>query len=53
MANYDGAAMFRLIDSVVETGHDPARRFVTDLLERLRDLLIVAGFPDAAEAGLI
>ena len=44
MANYDGAAMFRLIDSVVETGHDP-RRFVTDLLERLRDLLIVAGFP--------
>ncbi len=52
MANYDGAAMFRLIDSVVETGHDP-RRFVTDLLERLRDLLIVAGVPDAAEAGLI
>lgn len=52
MANYDGAAMFRLIDTVVETGHDP-RRFVTDLLERLRDLLIVAGVPDAAEAGLI
>ncbi|MDQ1307107.1 MAG: polymerase subunit gamma/tau [Actinomycetota bacterium] len=52
MANYDGAAMFRLIDSVVETGHDP-RRIVTDLLERLRDLLIVAGVPDAAEAGLI
>lgn len=52
MADYDGAAMFRLIDSVVETGHDP-RRFVTDLLERLRDLLIVAGVPDAAEAGLI
>mgnify|MGYP001433916790 CR=1 FL=1 len=52
MADYDGAAMFRLIDTVVETGHDP-RRFVTDLLERLRDLLIVAGVPDAAEAGLI
>ena len=52
MADYDGAAMFRLIDSVVEAGHDP-RRFVTDLLERLRDLLIVAGVPDAAEAGLI
>lgn len=52
MADYDGAAMFKLVDTVVETGHDP-RRFVTDLLERLRDLLIVAGVPDAAEAGLI
>lgn len=52
MAAYDGAAMFKLVDTVVETGHDP-RRFVTDLLERLRDLLIVAGVPDAAEAGLI
>ncbi|MFA7265577.1 MAG: DNA polymerase III subunit gamma and tau [Candidatus Nanopelagicales bacterium] len=52
MAEYDGAAMFKLVDTVVETGHDP-RRFVTDLLERLRDLLIVAGVPDAAEAGLI
>lgn len=52
MANFDGAAMFKLVDTVVEAGHDP-RRFVTDLLERLRDLLIVAGVPDAAEAGLI
>ncbi len=52
MAEYDGAALFKLVDTVVETGHDP-RRFVTDLLERLRDLLIVAGVPDAAEAGLI
>jgi DNA polymerase III subunit gamma/tau len=52
MADYDGATMFRLIDAVVETGHDP-RRFVTDLLERLRDLLIVAQVPDAAESGLI
>jgi DNA polymerase-3 subunit gamma/tau len=52
MADYDGATMFRIIDAVVETGHDP-RRFVTDLLERLRDLLIVAGVPDAAESGLI
>ncbi len=52
MSEYDGAALFKLVDTVVETGHDP-RRFVTDLLERLRDLLIVAGVPDAAEAGLI
>ena len=52
MAARDGAAMFRLIDSVVETGHDP-RRFVTDLLERIRDLIVVAGVPDAGEVGLI
>ena len=52
MADRDGAAMFRLIDQVVESGHDP-RRFVTDLLERLRDLLVISGVPDAAEAGLI
>ncbi len=52
LASYDGAALFRLIDTVVEAGHDP-RRFVTDVLERLRDLLIVAQVPDAGEAGLI
>lgn len=52
MAVYDAAALFRAVDAVVESGHDP-RRFVTDLLERFRDLLIVAGVPDAAEAGLI
>ena len=50
MADYDGAAMFRLIDSVVEAGRDP-RRFVTDLLERLRDLLIVAGCPMPPKPG--
>ncbi|MFJ6775508.1 DNA polymerase III subunit gamma and tau, partial [Kitasatospora sp. NPDC091257] len=36
----------------VEGGHDP-RRFVTDLLERLRDLVILATVPDAGEKGLI
>ena len=37
----DGAAAFRQIDKVIETGLDP-RRFIEDLLERLRDLIVVA-----------
>ena len=47
-----GSRLFRVIDDVVTGGHDP-RRFVTDLLERLRDLIILAAAPDAAEHGLI
>ena len=35
------------IDKVVETGLDP-RRFVEDLLERLRDLIVVAAVTDGA-----
>src|SRR5687768_16264946 len=34
----DGAGVFELVDRVVEAGHDP-RRFVTDLLDRIRDLI--------------
>jgi DNA polymerase-3 subunit gamma/tau len=37
----DAAAVFATIDRVIQTGQDP-RRFVEDLLERLRDLIIVA-----------
>lgn len=48
----DGSAAFGVVDHVIEGGHDP-RRFVTDLLERLRDLVILAAVPDAAEKGLI
>ena len=48
----DGAAAFQAVDHVVEGGHDP-RRFLADLLERLRDLVILAAVPDAAEKGLI
>ncbi|RKS06714.1 DNA polymerase-3 subunit gamma/tau [Nocardiopsis sp. Huas11] len=48
----DGAAVFGLIDRVVEGGHDP-RRFTTDLLERVRDLVILAAVPDALDKGLI
>ncbi|MFE6816851.1 DNA polymerase III subunit gamma and tau [Streptomyces sp. NPDC057677] len=48
----DGAAAFEVVDTVIEGGNDP-RRFVADLLERLRDLVILAAVPDAAEKGLI
>ncbi|MFJ8823689.1 DNA polymerase III subunit gamma and tau [Streptomyces sp. NPDC102467] len=51
-ATGDGAAAFEVVDHVIERGNDP-RRFVTDLLERLRDLVILAAVPDAAEKGLI
>ena len=48
----DGSEMFKVVDAVVTGGHDP-RRFVTDLLERLRDLIILSAAPGAAEHGLI
>ncbi|PZS30160.1 MAG: DNA polymerase III subunit gamma/tau [Pseudonocardiales bacterium] len=48
----DGAAVFEAVDKVVEAGHDP-RRFATDLLERLRDLVVTDAVPDAAAKGLI
>ncbi|MFI8963113.1 DNA polymerase III subunit gamma and tau [Streptomyces sp. NPDC053493] len=48
----DGAAAFEVVDRVIEGGNDP-RRFVADLLERLRDLVILAAVPDAAEKGLV
>ncbi|WP_226483960.1 DNA polymerase III subunit gamma and tau [Streptomyces parvulus] len=48
----DGSAAFEVVDRVIEGGNDP-RRFVTDLLERLRDLVILAAVPDAADKGLI
>ena len=41
LATRDGAALFTSVDRVVQTGQDP-RRFVEDLLERLRDLIVVA-----------
>lgn len=48
----DGAAVFELIDRVVEGGHDP-RRFAADLLERVRDLVVLNSVPDALDKGLI
>ncbi|MFF2214524.1 DNA polymerase III subunit gamma and tau [Streptomyces antibioticus] len=51
-ATGDGSAAFEIVDRIIEGGNDP-RRFVADLLERLRDLVILAAVPDAAEKGLI
>ncbi|WP_017579409.1 DNA polymerase III subunit gamma and tau [Nocardiopsis valliformis] len=48
----DGAAAFSLVDRIVEGGHDP-RRFTTDLLERFRDLVVLAAVPDALDKGLV
>ena len=52
MAAGDGATVFGVIDKVVDTGQDP-RRFAEDLLQRLRDLVVVRAVPDAASRGLI
>ncbi|MEU6022536.1 DNA polymerase III subunit gamma and tau [Micromonospora sp. NPDC047134] len=52
LAAGDGAAAYATVDRVAEAGHDP-RRFASDLLERLRDLIVLQQVPDAAAKGLI
>ncbi|MGF6881488.1 DNA polymerase-3 subunit gamma/tau [Nocardia sp. GAS34] len=52
LAASDGAALFGAVDRVVEGGHDP-RRFAGDLLERVRDLILLRAVPDAAERNLV
>ncbi|WOQ70228.1 DNA polymerase III subunit gamma and tau [Microbacterium limosum] len=47
----DAAAAFGAVDRVVQTGQDP-RRFVDDLLERLRDLIVVEATGAGASAVL-
>ena len=47
LAARDGASLFDTVNRVVESGHDP-RRFTQDLLERLRDLIIVGASKDNA-----
>lgn len=51
IAARDGATAFSVVERVVSTGHEP-RRFVEDLLERLRDLIVLAAAGDAAGAAL-
>lgn len=51
-ARRDGAQVFNTVNRVIEGGHDP-RRFATDLLERFRDLVILANVPEAASSGLL
>ena len=47
----DLGAIFLTIDRLIESGHDP-RRFAQDLLERLRDLVIVDALDDGAKSVL-
>ncbi|MCT1396086.1 DNA polymerase III subunit gamma and tau [Microbacterium sp. p3-SID338] len=51
LAAGDAATAFPAIDRVVQTGQDP-RRFVDDLLERLRDLIVIAAVGSGASAVL-
>jgi DNA polymerase-3 subunit gamma/tau len=46
----DAPAAFSAVDRVIQTGQDP-RRFVEDLLERLRDLVVIGAFKDGAAGG--
>ena len=52
LADMDGSVALSVVDQVLEAGHDP-RRFATDLLERLRDLIVLNQVPDAKTQGLI
>lgn len=52
IAARDGAAAFAAVDAVVESGHD-GRRFLTDLLERLRDLVLLRHVPADQHAALL
>ena len=52
LANQDKPGLFAMVDHVIEAGHDP-RRFAIDLLDRLRDLMILQAVPGAIDAGLV
>lgn len=51
IAAADGASLFGVVSRVIETGHEP-RRFVEDLLERLRDLIVLAASGQAGAQAL-
>ncbi|TFD46208.1 DNA polymerase III subunit gamma and tau, partial [Cryobacterium frigoriphilum] len=48
----DAASAFDAVDRVIQTGQDP-RRFVEDLLERMRDLIIVDATSAAGAAAVL
>jgi len=52
LAAHDGATLFKTVDRVIESGHDP-RRFAADLLERLRDLMIVDALPSGGASAIL
>jgi len=45
LAAQDSSSLFNTVDRVVESGQDP-KRFAQDLLERLRDLIVVGAVDD-------
>ncbi|WP_025273515.1 DNA polymerase III subunit gamma and tau [Haloglycomyces albus] len=51
-ANSDGATVMSVVERVVDAGLD-ARRFAQDLLERLRDLIVLTQVPDAGDKSLV
>ena len=51
-ASGDGAAVFRMVDRVINAGSDP-RRFAADLLDRFRDLIVLGAVRDADRSGLL
>ncbi len=51
IAAADGASLFAVVGRVIDTGHEP-RRFVEDLLERLRDLIVLAASGQAGAQAL-
>ena len=51
LGTHDGAASFDAVDRVIQTGQDP-RRFVEDLLERLRDIIVVEATREQASSVL-
>ncbi|WP_298865689.1 DNA polymerase III subunit gamma and tau [uncultured Microbacterium sp.] len=52
LAAGDAAAAFPAVDRVVQSGQDP-RRFVDDLLERLRDLIVIAAVGEAGASSVL
>jgi len=52
IAAHDGATLFNTIDRVIESGHDP-RRFTADMLERIRDLMIVDALKDSTVTSIL
>ena len=52
LAARDGATLFKTVDRVIESGHDP-RRFAADFLERLRDLMIVDALPEGGASAIL
>ena len=51
LSTEDAATVFGTVEKLTEAGHDP-RRFATDLLDRLRDLVLLRAVPESA-GGLV